>query len=83
MYTCLIWGSHRALQASQGQVLPPAVREQLSGAVVLPSLFLRDTIPSFQVRHAQICPSYRNPSQWKLCSNIPSAFELTPSLSNR
>lgn len=37
------------LQASQGQVLPPAVREQLSGAVVLPSLFLRDTIPSFQV----------------------------------
>ena len=37
------------MQASQGQVLPPAVREQLSGAVVLPSLFLRDTIPSFQV----------------------------------
>ncbi|KAK9916411.1 hypothetical protein WJX75_002273 [Coccomyxa subellipsoidea] len=42
-----------AAKASQGQVLPPAVREQLSGAVVLPSLFLRDTIPSFQEGVAQ------------------------------
>ncbi|BDA40534.1 probable nucleoporin p58/p45 [Coccomyxa sp. Obi] len=42
-----------AAKASQGQVLPPSVREQLSGAVVLPSLFLRDTIPSFQEAVAQ------------------------------
>lgn len=38
-----------APQVSQGQPLPPAVREQLSGAVVLPSTFLRDTVPSLQV----------------------------------
>jgi hypothetical protein len=37
------------MQASQGQVLPPAVREQLSGAVVLPSVFLRDMVPTLKV----------------------------------
>ena len=33
-------------------MLPPHEREQLNGAVVLPSLFLREMVPGLQVRSA-------------------------------
>lgn len=49
---CVLPGEDLAqVQAGQGQVIPPHVREQLNGPVVLPSMFLRRLVPGLQVRH--------------------------------
>jgi len=59
------------LQSNQSQVLPPHVREQLNGPVVLPSMFLRHLIPDLQVRCNTVGPA-SDPlpmvlwSSWKL-----------------
>ena len=37
-------------QAAPGAVLPPNLREQLAGPIVLPSAYLRRAVASFQVR---------------------------------
>lgn len=54
------------LQASQGQVLPPQIREQLAGPVVLPSVYLRTVTASFQV--GSPTPHCSAPLAVRLCS---------------